>query len=45
VARPVVKNIQEEDICYNEIRVHAQNMITILGLMLNITIGRVYVIT
>ena len=45
MARLVVKNIQEEDMCYNKIRVHAQIVIIIAGSILNITIGRVYVIT
>lgn len=41
----VVKNGHQKDMFYNEIGVCEQNIDTILHSLVNITIGRVYVIT
>ena len=39
MARLVVKNGHPKDMCHNEIRLCAQNIDTILGSVVNITIG------
>ena len=36
------KNGHQEGMCSKEIRLHAQNMLTILGLMVNMTRGDLY---
>ena len=45
MARLVVKNGHDKDSCYDDIELCAQNILTILGSILNITIGRAFVIT
>ena len=45
MARLVVKNGHDKDSCYDDIELCAQDILTILGSILNITIGRAFVIT
>ena len=45
MARIVVKNGHQKDTCYNEIGLCAQHISTILGSLVNNTIGRMYLIT